>query len=67
MRKTISQSSSCITPWVRTLASIRTCLAKIERTTYHKCMKELEAYGYIEYVRSYSPVLGSLVYLKELG
>lgn len=41
-------------------------VAKIGRTTYHKCMKELEAYGYIKYLRSYSPVLGSLVYLEEL-
>lgn len=41
--------------------------AKIGRTTYHKCMRDLEAYGYIQYVRSYSPVLGSLVYLEELN
>lgn len=42
-------------------------VAKIGRTTYHKCMKELEGFGYIKYVRSYSPILGSLVYLVELG
>lgn len=41
-------------------------VAKIGRTTYHKCMRELEAYGYIRYVPSYSPVLGSLVYLEEM-
>lgn len=41
-------------------------VAKIGRTTYHKCMRELETYGYIKYVPSYSPVLGSLVYLVEL-
>lgn len=41
-------------------------VAKVGRTTYHKCMKELEAYGYIKYLRSYSPILGSLVYLVEL-
>jgi len=41
-------------------------VAKIGRTTYHKCMKELETFGYIKYVRSYSPILGSLVYLVEL-
>ncbi|MGC4233228.1 MAG: hypothetical protein QM594_09650 [Niabella sp.] len=41
-------------------------VAKIGRTTYHKCMNELEAYGYIKYVRSYSPILGSVVYLVEI-
>lgn len=41
-------------------------VAKIGRTTYHKCMKELEMYGYIKYVPSYSPILGSLVYLVKL-
>ncbi|WP_460687313.1 hypothetical protein [Niabella aquatica] len=41
-------------------------VAKIGRTTYHKCIKELEVYGYIKYVPSYSPILGSLVYLMEL-
>lgn len=41
-------------------------IAKVGRTTYHKCMRELEEYGYIKYVRSYSPVLGSLVYLEEM-
>lgn len=37
--------------------------AKITRTTYHKCMKELNNFGYIKYVPSYHPVLGSLVYV----
>jgi hypothetical protein len=32
--------------------------------TYHKCMKELKEYGYIQYVPSYNPVLGSLVGLN---
>jgi hypothetical protein len=31
--------------------------------TYHKGMRELKVYGYIGYVPSYNPVLGSLVYL----
>lgn len=41
-------------------------VAKIGRTTYHKCMRELDAYGYIRYSPSYSPVLGSLVHLMEM-
>jgi hypothetical protein len=31
--------------------------------TYHKAMRDLKLYGYIGYVPSYNPVLGSLVYL----
>lgn len=31
--------------------------------TYHKCIKELQALGYITYVPSYHPAFGSKVYL----
>ncbi|HEY0055730.1 MAG TPA: hypothetical protein VGB63_10265 [Pedobacter sp.] len=31
--------------------------------TYHKCIKDLQQYGYIEYAPSYHPALGSKVYL----
>jgi len=38
--------------------------AKISsRATYHKCMKELHDYGYIKYIPSHHPVLGSLAIL----
>lgn len=30
--------------------------------TYHKCMRELDEYGYIRYQSSYHPTKGSLVY-----
>ncbi len=30
--------------------------------TYHKCIKELDEYGYIRYQPSYHPKLGSQVY-----
>jgi hypothetical protein len=36
--------------------------SKLTRTIYHRCMKELHEYGYIQYVPSYHPILGSLVY-----
>jgi hypothetical protein len=32
--------------------------------TYHKYIKELHEYGYIEYLPSYDPSLGSQVYFK---
>jgi len=30
--------------------------------TYHKCIKELDSYGYIRYRPSYHPKLGSQIY-----
>ncbi|WP_454803175.1 hypothetical protein [Mucilaginibacter phyllosphaerae] len=30
--------------------------------TYHKCIRELDAFGYIRYQPSYHPKLGSRVY-----
>jgi len=32
--------------------------------TYHKCIKDLQKYGYIQYLPSYHPALGSLVYVN---
>lgn len=33
------------------------------KATYHKCMKELNDFGYLKYKPSYNPLKGSLVYL----
>jgi len=42
-------------------------LAKINaKTTYHKCMKELQFAGYISYKPSYNPK-GSEVYMLDLS
>lgn len=39
--------------------------AKISATgTYHRCMRDLVDSGYINYIPSYNPVLGSLVFIK---
>jgi hypothetical protein len=35
-------------------------------STFHKTIRELNAFGYIEYLPSYNHFLGSLVYFKEL-
>lgn len=41
-------------------------IAKINgRATYHKCIRELEEYGYIKYIPSFNPFLKSLVYMKN--
>jgi hypothetical protein len=34
--------------------------------TYHKCIKELEKFGYIKYEPSYNPKTGSIVYLNTM-
>jgi hypothetical protein len=41
-------------------------LAKISAAgTYHRCVRELQEYGYIKYAPSYNHFLGSLVYLFQ--
>ncbi len=42
-------------------------LAKIRANqTYHKFINDLQAFGYIQYVPSYHPALGSMVYFQTL-
>lgn len=36
------------------------------KATYHKCIKDLHTYGYIQYLPSFNPFKGSLVYLFDL-
>lgn len=36
------------------------------KATYHKCIKDLHNFGYIQYMPSYNPFKGSLVYLFDL-
>lgn len=33
------------------------------KATYHKCMRELNAFGYLKYEPSFNPIRGSLIYL----
>ena len=40
--------------------------AKMCRRTYQKCIKDLQAYGYIRYRPSYDPCIKSQVYLNNL-
>jgi len=54
-----------------TVAVTRRELMEISRlsstATYHRCMRELERYGYIQYHPSYNPSLGSRVVLRFLA
>ena len=41
-------------------------LAKVSSSaTYHKCMRDLVAYGYINYIPSHNPSIRSLVFLRQ--
>jgi hypothetical protein len=33
--------------------------------TYHRCIQELSEYGFIRYIPSYNPMLGSLIYVLK--
>lgn len=35
------------------------------KVTYHKCMRQLHEFGYLNYIPSYNPFKGSLVYLYD--
>lgn len=37
------------------------------RTTYHRCLRELDRWGYLYYLPSYDPSSQSLVYIKPLS
>jgi hypothetical protein len=53
---------------VGTIAVTRRELMEISRlsskATYHRCMRELEHYGYVQYCPSYNPFSGSRVVLR---
>lgn len=34
--------------------------------TYHKCIKDLSEYGYIQYLPSYNPAINSQVYILKI-
>jgi hypothetical protein len=35
--------------------------------TYHKCMKQLQEFGYLEYFPSFHPAVGSHIYIKGIA
>ena len=35
--------------------------------TYHKCIKELDAFKYIRFLPSFNPAVGSRVYLLKVS
>lgn len=56
------QRSGFASPFAITRKTLMSYSKIASVATYHKCMKELDAYGYISYQPSYHPKLGSQVY-----
>jgi hypothetical protein len=56
----LRQESATISVYRRELVRV----SKISNRSYHKCMNDLVAGGYISYLPSYNPYLGSLITLK---
>jgi hypothetical protein len=56
------QCSGFVSPFAVTRRTVMAYSRIGSIVTYHKCMKELDEYGYIRYQPSYHPKKGSLVY-----
>lgn len=41
-------------------------LAKISNRTYHQCMQDLHRLGYIQYIPSFNPAFGSVVWFVNV-
>jgi hypothetical protein len=57
---------NCVGPLAITRAELMPVAKICGRGTYHKCIKDLEEYGYIEYKPSPRPFSKSLVWLVML-
>jgi hypothetical protein len=56
------QRNGFISPYSVTRKTLMAFSKVASIATYHKCIKELDEYGYIRYQPSYHPKLGSQVY-----
>ena len=56
------QRSQFVSPFPVTRAGLMACSRIASIATYHKCIKELNDFGYIRYQPSFSPTQESLVY-----
>jgi len=56
------QRSGFSNPFAVTRKTLMTFSKIASIATYHKCIRELDGYGYIRYQSSYHPTNGSLVY-----
>ncbi len=59
------QRNDFISPFPVTRKTLMSYSRIASIATYHKCIGELDEYGYIRYQPSYDPVRGSLVYWPD--
>jgi hypothetical protein len=59
------QRSGFTNPFSVSRRKLMGCSKIASIATYHKCIKELNAYGYILYQPSFHPQKGSLIYWPE--
>lgn len=56
------QRNGFVSPFPVTMAGLMACSRIASVATYHKCIKELNDFGYIRYQPSFRPKNGSIVY-----
>jgi hypothetical protein len=61
------QRNAFISPFPITRAGLMACSRIASVATYHKCIKELDEFGYVRYQPSFSPKQGSLIYWPEVS
>jgi len=59
------QRNEFISPFPITRKELMACSRIASVATYHKCIRELDEYGYIGYQPSFHPKIGSLIYWLE--
>jgi len=59
------QRDGFISPFAITRKTLMAFSKIASVATYHKCIKQLDKYGYIRYQPSYHPVKGSLIYWSD--
>jgi hypothetical protein len=59
------QRHGFISPFAITRKTVMAYSKIASIVTYHKCIKELDKYGYIRYQPSFHPAKGSLVYWPD--
>ena len=59
------QRGGFISPFAVTRRTLMAYSRIASIATYHKCMRELDEYGYIRYQPSYHPKLGSLAWWPD--
>lgn len=59
------QREGFVSPFAITRKTVMTYAKIASIATYHKCIRELDEYGYILYKPSFHPAKGSLVYWQD--